>query len=130
MAKKDETAAAENTEATTAAVEAPKTDARIKMVKVPATASHPYTVDSFKEALSGETVEQARAEFIREYALTNNYSRGELTSFTRLAAGDDSIKYQIIFQATKSISDKVSWPKKVEAAPAGEAAAADAGTEG
>lgn len=105
-----------------------KTGGHSIVIKVPATPTHPYTVESFKEALAGATVEQARPQFIKEYALTGQYTRSELTAFTRLASGlaadDKKLKYQIIFQATKTI-DKNVWPKKVEA-PAAEAEAVEA----
>lgn len=115
-------------EPTTEAAPAAAADGRAIIVKVPATPAHPYTVDSFKEALAGETKDQPRAEFIREFANTGNYTRSDLTALTRLASGlaadDKKLKYQIIFQATKTI-DKSVWPQKEAApaeAPAGEAA--------
>lgn len=116
------------TEGAEAAVEA-KADGRSIKINVPATAAHPYTTESFEAALKGETKVQARAEFIREYANTGMYSRAQLTEFTRLASGlkadDKSLKYQIIFQATKTI-DKSVWPAKEAAtAETAEAAAAE-----
>lgn len=135
MAKNNEATSNEAAETATAeataAPEAPKADGRIIKIKVPATATHPYTTESFAEALKGSTVEQSRAEFIREYALTGKYTRAELTVFTRLASGlaadDKALKYQIIFQATKGV-DKSVWPVKAEA-PKTEAAAEPATAE-
>lgn len=132
MAKNSNTETEAPAETATTKTPAAEPDKRIKLVTVPASPTHPYTEESFKEALTGETKQMPRAEFIREYALTNNYDRSQLTAFTRLAAGDSSIKYQIIFQATKSVSDKVKWPEKakpVAETPAteGEAASGSAG---
>lgn len=128
MAKSPAAEAAPETEVVTESAAAPA-DGRSIIVTVPANPSHPYSVDGFKEALTGETKSQPRAEFIREYANTGKYTRSDLTSLTRLASGlaadDKKLKYQIIFQATKTI-DKAVWPQKVEAAPATEAASEEA----
>lgn len=128
MAGKNTETAAE-AETTAATTEASAADGRAIVIKVPANAAHPYTAETFKEALAGETKQQPRAEFIREYANTGKYSRSELTVFTRLASGleanDKKLKYQIIFQATKTLPKSI-WPQKVEEAPAAEEATAEA----
>jgi hypothetical protein len=125
MAKASDTPVAETVVTETPAVEAPKVDGRVKTFNVPATPSHPYTKESFDEALKGETVAQKRADFIREYWATKHYDRATITTFVRAAAGDESIKYQIIFQATKGHEGGPEPKPKAElVAAAGEAAPA------
>ena len=123
MAKNEETAGAP------AEAAAPAADKRTRNVTVPTnfdSLKHPVSVDDFKASIATGGNTLARAEFIRKLAATNQYTRSDLTSLTRVAAGDPSIKYQIIFQATKTMSPQPAWPQKVEAAPAPAAAAAPA----
>ena len=84
--------------------EAPKTDARIKILRnVPAKLNHPIDVteENLEKLASGKTVEQPRAEFIREMWATTHYDRSAITKMCRAFGDDPEMKYQIVFQATK-----------------------------
>ena len=122
MAKTDNAEGA--TEAPTEAVAATAPDKRVRSVTVPSNfdslvAGGAISADALTAGnAAGNTTQMPRADFIRKLASTNNYTRSDLTALTRIAAGDPTIKYQIIFQATKTMNPQPTWPQKVEAAPA------------
>lgn len=117
MPEANETKTAEET----AAAETPKKDSRIKVLaSVPKDLKHPVDTsdEALKKAAGGKTIEQPRAEFIREMWATKHYDRGTITRMCRIFGDAPEMKYQIVFQATRGYE---GGPEKKAEAPAAEA---------